>query len=199
MGGEFRGGDDGRWRRIGGGGGGSSLAGSSSSHAAELLNLMAEWWEFSKEDRQRVGLSNDLHPSIEAKLATPTEGSLTEAFASFLDDEAARDREEALIEAEKAAAREQPTAGVARAGVGAAAIRPSVVCYCRDESIEPSASRRLCLTQKYKFLSSPGVRPMEPQRKEWDVGRAGDRTALRAAGSSVVCYCRDAAALYCLL
>ena len=69
---------------IGGGsGGGSSLAGSSSSHAAELLNLMAEWWEFSKEDRQRVGLSNDLHPSIEAKLATPTEGSLTEAFAAF--------------------------------------------------------------------------------------------------------------------
>ena len=139
---------------IGGGSGGSSLAGSSSSHAAELLNLMAEWWEFSKEDRQRVGLSNDLHPSIEAKLATPTEGSLTEAFASFLDDEAARDREEALIEAEKAAARRrgqraqqhssQPSSPNTRSpGVRAAAQKNGTSAV---PAIEPPEARSLLLS-----------------------------------------------------
>ena len=119
---------------------------------------MAEWWEFSKEDRQRVGLSNDLHPSIEAKLATPTEGSLTEAFASFLDDEAARDREEALIEAEKAAARRrgqraqqhssQPSSPTRSPGVRAAAQKngTSTNGTSAVPAIEPPEARSLLLS-----------------------------------------------------
>lgn len=56
---------------------------SSSSHGDELLRLMAEWWGFSDHDLSRVGLGG-AHPSREA-LLTPTEASISDAFASFLD------------------------------------------------------------------------------------------------------------------
>ena len=42
-------------------------------HGEELLQLMAEWWEFTPEDRLRVGLLDGMpHPSCEA-LLTPLE------------------------------------------------------------------------------------------------------------------------------
>ena len=58
-------------------------------HADELLQLMSEWWEFTREDLQRVGLSADPHPTREAAL-TPSASSLSDAFATFLDDESAK-------------------------------------------------------------------------------------------------------------
>ena len=56
-------------------------------HAGELLGLMADWWAFTSEDLQRVGLGGAPHPSVEAAALTPSESSLSQAFAFFLDDE----------------------------------------------------------------------------------------------------------------
>ena len=41
--------------------------------------------QFSKEDLQRVGLSDEAHPSKEAALYAPSGASLAESFASFLE------------------------------------------------------------------------------------------------------------------
>ena len=41
--------------------------------------------QFSKEDLQRVGLSEEAHPSKEAALYAPNDASLAESFASFLE------------------------------------------------------------------------------------------------------------------
>ena len=65
--------------------------GRGAGHAAELLGLMSEWWAFTREDKQRVGLSDAPHPSVEAAQITPSERSLMDAFASFLDDESAEE------------------------------------------------------------------------------------------------------------
>ena len=61
----------------------------SSPQGEEILRLMAEWWDFSAEDCQRVGLFTDRpHPDLEASLQIPANMSLTQAFATFLDEEA---------------------------------------------------------------------------------------------------------------
>lgn len=51
----------------------------------ELLRLMAEWWEFSREDCARIGLSDDISPKAEAAMYQPPDASLADSFASFLD------------------------------------------------------------------------------------------------------------------
>ena len=62
-------------------------------HGEELLQLMAESWEFTKEDLTRVGLAGGPHPDRECQLPGPN-ASLAEAFASFLelDDDDGRPR-----------------------------------------------------------------------------------------------------------
>ena len=57
---------------------------SSGDHREELLRLMADWWSFSKEDLQRVGLTDAPHPDRERHV--PPGSSLADAFASFLDE-----------------------------------------------------------------------------------------------------------------
>ena len=47
---------------------------------AELLGMMAEWWEFTEADRLRVGLLDELPP----KPDVAPDASLADAFASFL-------------------------------------------------------------------------------------------------------------------
>ena len=59
----------------------------SGAHGVELLQIMAEWWEFSPEDCARVGLVDEPHPSREAALFPPSDVTLAESFASFLDAE----------------------------------------------------------------------------------------------------------------
>ena len=60
-----------------------------SSRGDELLRMMAEWWDFSAADLQRVGLSDAPHPELEYR--TPLRPSLIDAFASFVDDQSAPD------------------------------------------------------------------------------------------------------------
>ena len=50
----------------------------------EMLQLMAEWWDFSEADMQRVGLTNAPHPEREYRSGL----SWSDAFATFLDDQA---------------------------------------------------------------------------------------------------------------
>ena len=58
------------------------------AHGDALLQLMADWWEFSDEDRQRVGLADTAHPSVEAALyGAPPSLSLADSFKDFLDAE----------------------------------------------------------------------------------------------------------------
>ena len=63
--------------------------GAGSEHGEEMLRLMAAWWEFSPEDRQRVGLLRDRpHPDRESALHVSPDASLVDAFANFLDEQA---------------------------------------------------------------------------------------------------------------
>lgn len=51
----------------------------------ELLRLMATWWEFSEEDLVRVGLRAEALPP--SPFRRPSDGSLLDAFESFLTRE----------------------------------------------------------------------------------------------------------------
>ena len=46
--------------------------------------MMAEWWDFTPADLQRVGLVDAPHPEREYR--TPVNLSWSDAFASFLDE-----------------------------------------------------------------------------------------------------------------
>lgn len=60
----------------------------SGPHADEILRMLAEWWDFTKEDLVRVGLSDEIHPSVEVALAPPAaDASMARAFADFLEGE----------------------------------------------------------------------------------------------------------------
>ena len=58
-----------------------------SARGEEMLRLMAEWWQFGEADLQRVGLSAAPHPEREYRTGL----SWTDAFATFLDEEAQAD------------------------------------------------------------------------------------------------------------
>ena len=55
-----------------------------SARGEEMLRLMAEWWEFTEADLQRVGLSDAPHPDREYRTGL----SWSDAFAAFLDEQA---------------------------------------------------------------------------------------------------------------
>jgi len=55
-----------------------------SARGEEMLRLMAEWWEFSETDLQRLGLRDDApHPEREYRTGL----SWSDAFAGFLEEE----------------------------------------------------------------------------------------------------------------
>ena len=49
------------------------------------VDSMAEWWEFSREDVLRVGLTEEPHPDAECNQHARSAASLADAFAEFLE------------------------------------------------------------------------------------------------------------------